>query len=463
MLEVSGALVSKPGLIASWVKGEYMSDRKHFSAFTAFCVIVANMVGTGVFTSLGFQLFDLNTGFPLIMLWVLGGVAALCGAMSYAELGAALPRSGGEYNFLSRIYHPGLGFVAGWVSALIGFAAPIALAAMTFAAYSRAAFAPDAPAWVDQALACSLVAILGFVHAGRRQAGGSLQIGFTLIKIVVIIAFCIGAIAFVSNLQPVGFAPVAGDLDAMTGAAFAVSLIYVSYAYTGWNAATYVISELDAPQRNLPRILIGGTLIVMVLYVTLNAVFLLVAPMADMVGKIEIGVIAARSAFGEAGAQSAGGVLALLLISTVSAMTIAGPRVLQMIGEDLAPLRPISKTNEDGVPSRAVYLQTGIALIFILTASFDEVLVFSGFTLALMSFLTVSGLFVLRLRQPDLERPYRVNLFPIPPLIYLGLTGWTLLFVLRERPIEAGLGLLLAASGALVYFGFRTFGSTRAD
>lgn len=435
-----------------------MSDRKHFSAVTAFCVIVANMVGTGVFTSLGFQLFDLDTGFPLIMLWVLGGIAALCGAMCYAELGAALPRSGGEYNFLSRIYHPGLGFVAGWISALIGFAAPVALAAMTFAAYSRAAFAPDAPLWLDQALACSLVAVLGFVHAGRRQAGGQLQIGFTLIKIVVIIAFCVGALAFSSELQPVGFAPVEGDISAMAGAAFAVSLIYVSYAYTGWNAATYVIGELEAPQKNLPRVLIGGTLIVMALYVALNGVFLLVAPMEDMVGKIEIGVIAARAAFGEIGAQSAGGVLALLLISTVSAMTIAGPRVLQMIGEDLAQLRAISKTNEDGVPSRAIYLQTGIALTFILTASFDAVLVFSGFTLALMSFLTVFGLFVMRLRQPGLERPYRVNLFPIPPLIYLGLTGWTLIWVLQERPLEAGLGLALAASGVVVYLAFRAFG-----
>jgi len=273
-----------------------MTEIKRFSAFTAFCVIVANMVGTGVFTSLGFQLFDLNTGFPLIMLWVLGGVAALCGAMCYAELGAALPRSGGEYNFLSRIYHPGLGFVAGWVSALIGFAAPVALAAMTFAAYSRAAFAPNAPLWVDQALACTLVAGLGVIHAGRRQAGGRLQIVFTLIKIVVIAAFCVGAIAAVGRWQPVGFAPVSGDLTAMSSAAFAVSLIYVSYAYTGWNAATYVISELDAPQRNLPKVLIGGTLIVMALYVALNAVFLLVAPMADMVGKIEIGVIAARAA-----------------------------------------------------------------------------------------------------------------------------------------------------------------------
>lgn len=440
-----------------------MSDLKRFSAFTAFCVIVANMVGTGVFTSLGFQLFDLNTGFPLIMLWVLGGIAALCGAMSYAELGAALPRSGGEYNFLSRIYHPGLGFAAGWVSALIGFAAPVALAAMTFAAYSRAAFAPDAPQWADQALASALVAVLGFVHAGRRQAGGQLQIVFTLIKIVVIIAFCVGAPALASTWQPVGFTPVGGDLTAMSSGAFAVSLIYVSYAYTGWNAATYVISELDSPQRNLPKVLVGGTVVVMILYVSLNAVFLLVAPMEDMVGKIEIGVIAARAAFGEFGAQSAGGVLALLLISTVSAMTIAGPRVLQMVGEDLPPLKALGKTNEDGVPSRAIYLQTGIALTFILTASFDQVLVFSGFVLALMSFLTVFGLFVLRFRQPDLERPYRVNLFPIPPLIYLGLTGWTLLWVLQERPVEAGLGLALAASGALVYLGFRVFGSVGAQ
>ena len=432
-----------------------MLPSRHFSPATALSVIVANMVGTGVFTSLGFQLVDLRTGFPLIMLWVFGGLAALCGAMCYGELGAALPRSGGEYNFLARSYHGAVGFVGGWVSAIIGFSAPVALAAMTFGAYLQAAFGGEGPEWVRTALAAGLVIVMTLVHAGRRTSGGNIQIVFTLLKVLVIVVFCIAALWFAPELQPMGFMPIEGDGKALTSGAFAISLIYVSYAYTGWNAATYVSGELAEPQRDLPRILIAGTIAVMLLYVALNAVFLLVAPMETMVGRLEVGVVAAEAAFGPSGAKLATIALALLLISTVSAMTIAGPRVLQVIGEDLPILGFLAVTNTDGVPSRAIFLQAGIALLFILTSSFDAVLVFSGFTLAAMSFATVVGLIILRWKEPDLDRPYRVSLFPIPPMIYLGLTGWTLTFVLVERPLEglAGLGLMFV--GLVAYLGLQ--------
>ncbi len=435
-----------------------MNTKRYFSPATALSVIIANMVGTGVFTSLGFQLVDLRTGFPLIMLWVLGGLAALCGAMCYGELGAALPRSGGEYNFLARSYHGAVGFVGGWVSAIIGFSAPVALAAMTFGAYAQAAFGGEGPDWLRTALAAGLVTVMTLIHAGRRSSSGNIQIGFTALKVLVIIIFCAGALWMVPSFQPVSFLPVAGDAGAMTSGAFAVSLIYVSYAYTGWNAATYVSGELANPQRDLPRILVAGTVAVTLLYVALNAVFLLVAPMDAMVGQLEVGVVAAEAAFGVSGSKLAVVALALLLISTVSAMTIAGPRVLQVIGEDLPSLGGLAVTNKDGVPSRAIYLQAGIALLFILTSSFDAVLVFSGFTLAAMSFATVAGLLVLRWREPELVRPYRVSLFPLPPLIYLGLTGWTLVFVLVERPIEglAGLGLML--TGLVIYLGLQRVG-----
>lgn len=430
-----------------------MNHSSHFTPLTALCIIIANMVGTGVFTSLGFQLVSLQSGFALIMLWVLGGLAALCGAICYGELGAALPRSGGEYSFLARIYHPAIGFIGGFVSAVIGFAAPVALAAMTFGAYVSAGIGDGAPAWLARALAASLVLLMTWVHAGRRASSGGVQVWFTALKIGVIVLFCVGAVSFAPALQPVSFIPVTGDARALGSGAFAISLIYVSYAYTGWNAATYVSGELANPQRDLPRILIAGTLIVTVLYIAINAVFLLVAPMADMVGELEIGVIAAQAAFGPLGAKLGAGALALLLVSTVSAMTIAGPRVLQVIGEDLRPLRALSVTNTDGVPSRAIYFQAFIALVFVLTSSFDAVLVFSGFTLGAMSFATVLGLFVLRLRQPDLARPFKVSLFPLPPLIYLGLTGWTLIFVIIERPVEALLGLGLMGLGLGVYLG----------
>ncbi len=425
-------------------------DKFRFSAGTA--VIIANMVGTGVFTSLGLQLLGIDSGFVLLMLWVAGGLAALCGALSYAELGAALPRSGGEYNFLARIYHEGAGFVSGWVSATIGFAAPTALAAITFGKYLSASLVDTPAPWMAPLLASVLLVVVTMMHVRNRRDSALAQTFFTLIKIAVIVVFCIAALALKGSWESLPLTPQAGDAKLLTSGAFAVSLIYVSYAYTGWNAATYLSSEMDNPQRILPKILVVGTAVVMVLYVALNFTFLKVAPVEDMVGQIEIGYIAAKSAFGPVGAQFTGLVLAILLISTVSAMTLAGPRVLQVIGQDFRAFKALGATNKSDIPARAILFQSGLALIFVLTSSFDKILVFAGFTLGLNSFITVLGLFVLRWRQPKLERPFKVPLFPLVPLIYLSLTGWTLLYVLIKRPEEALMGLGVIGFGLAFYF-----------
>ncbi len=434
--------------------------RAKFRYTTVIAIVIANMIGTGVFTSLGFQLYELRSGFVLLALWAIGGIVAVCGAMTYAELGAALPRSGGEYNFLTRIYHPAAGFVSGWVSATIGFAAPTALAAITFAAYATSVLPGEPDPWLRKILACALVIIMMIIHSGGRRNSGGLQVIFTVLKVTVIVIFCSAALYAVDIAQPVQFLPSSGDGALITSGAFAVSLIYVSYAYTGWNAATYLSSELENPQRTLPWILISGTMIVMVLYIALNFVFLKVAPMDAMMGQVEIGVIAAEAAFGGMGGRFTGVVLAMLLVSTVSAMTIAGPRVLQVVGEDFHGLRFLAKTNADGIPSRAIYIQSALTLIFVLTSSFESILIFAGFTLALNSFATVMGIFVLRIRQPDLPRPYRTFAYPIPPLIYLSLTGWTLYFVLVSKPTEGLFGLGIIAAGLLFYFlSTRTQGS----
>jgi APA family basic amino acid/polyamine antiporter len=423
-----------------------------FRHTTVIAIVIANMIGTGVFTSLGFQLKDIQSGFVLLLLWALGGLVAVCGAMTYAELGAAMPRSGGEYNFLSRIYHPAAGFASGWVSATIGFAAPTALAAITFAAYATSILDGGSDPWLRKVLACALVLLMMAIHSGKRRNSGGLQVIFTILKVGVIVAFCGAALYVVESPEPVQFLPSSGDGALITSGAFAVSLIYVSYAYTGWNAATYLSSELENPQRDLPWILILGTCTVMVLYVALNYVFLKVAPIEDMVGQVEIGFIAAEAVFGDIGGRFTGLVLALLLVSTVSAMTIAGPRVLQVVGEDFHGLRFLARTNDDGIPSTAIYIQSTMTLLFILTSSFESILVFAGFTLAFNSLVTVLGIFVLRVRQPDLPRPYRTFAYPIPPLIYLALTGWTLYFVLVNRPTEGLWGLGIVATGLAFYF-----------
>jgi APA family basic amino acid/polyamine antiporter len=422
-----------------------------FTSRTATSIIIANMVGMGVFTSLGFQLVDISTAFPILMLWVIGGIAAFCGAVSYGELGAALPRSGGEYNFLGRIYHPAAGFVSGWVSATVGFAAPIAAVALAFAKYSGAVLPGEWSSTWEKAVAVGLVIALTLIHSLTRSVSAGIQNSFTFIKILLILVFCAAAFFITPQPQAVSFLPQAGDLTVILSAPFAVALIYVSYAYTGWNAATYISGELNNPQKSLPKILMSGTAIVMGLYVLLHMAFLYAAPMEAMKGEVEIGYIAAQSIFGENGARIAGGMLALLLISSVSAMTISGPRALQVLGEDIKAFGWFSKTNEAGLPYIAIIFQSLIASIFILTASFKQIIYFAGSMLALSSFMTVLGIFLLRYKFKEIERPYQAFAFPLTPLVYLAITGFTLVFVIRDEPKVGLVGLAVILIGILFY------------
>ncbi len=419
-----------------------------FSRLTAVSVVIANMIGTGVFTSLGFQLVDIQSVFSLMMLWLVGGVAALCGALTYAELGANLPRSGGEYNFLTRLYHPSIGFISGWISVTVGFAAPIALAAMTFGAYLSASVAA-----VSATLSATLLVVfLTLMHCFSRKASGRVQVVFTVLKMILILVFCVLTAWLVDVPQPINLVPDNADIDIIFGGAFAVSLIYVNYAYTGWNAATYITNEIDEPQKNLPLILFVGTATVMVTYLVLNLVFLYAAPMADMEGKIEIGVIVAEHAFGETGAKVMGIMLALLLISTVSAMVIAGPRVLQVIGEDVSVFRFLSVKNRHDVPSVAIVSLGSLSVFFILTSTFESILVFSGFILGVNTLFAVLGVFVIRYRRLNIEGAYRTFGYPFTPIIYLSITVWTLGYILLNRPEEGWTGIAVIVAGGLLYF-----------
>ncbi len=427
-----------------------MSEHK-FSVSTAIAIVVANMIGTGVFTSLGFQLLGIQSTFVLLMLWLVGGITALCGALTYAELGASLPRSGGEYNFLGQIYHPAAGFISGWISATVGFAAPTALAAMTFGAYLKASLGGP-PASV---MACLLVIGLTAIHASTRRASGRLQTVFTLLKVVLIIVFVILVAALTSTPQEVRLLPVSGDGALIASSAFAVSLIYVNYAFTGWNAATYIINEVDSPETSIPLVLFVGTAVVLVLYLLLNYVFLYAAPAPAMSGKIEIGVIVAEHAFGKEGGVIMGAVLATLLISTVSAMVIAGPRVLQVIGEDFRVFRALAHKSQSGIPRRAIVFQSVITLAFIISSTFESVLVFSGFVMGLNTLFAVAGVFFLRARRPPLSNAnttYKTWGYPLTPLIFMGLMTWTLVYILFTRPIEGLAGLGMIAAGALLYW-----------
>lgn len=413
---------------------------------TATALAIANMVGIGVFTSLGFQVKDIASPFALMMLWVVGGMLALCGALCYAELATALPRSGGEYNFLSRIYGRPIGFMAGWISATVGFAAPAALAAMAFGSYLKGIV----PAIPPAAAAILLIAAATLVHLRGARAASRFQDWATLLKIILILAFIVAGL-FLASWQPISFAPRTGDLSALTSAPFAVSLIFVMYSYAGWNAAAYIAGEVKDPARTLPRSILMATLVVALLYVVLNAVFLLVAPAASYAGQIEVGLIAGNAIFGSVGGSVAGWVICLGLISSVSAMLWLGPRVAMAMGEDHCALALFAKRSEGGVPVTATLVQAAIALLLVLTGSFESVLEFIQFALTVSSLLAVAGVIVLRHREPELKRPFRVWAYPLPPLFFIAISLATLAHMIREQPKQSLASLAMLGAGLAVY------------
>jgi len=416
----------------------------------AVAIVVADMVGVGVFTSLGFQVKDIPSGFAILLLWAVGGIVALCGVFCYGELGAMFPRSSGEYNFLSRSYHPAFGFVAGWVSATVGFSAPVALAAMAFGEYGRAIL-PDAP---PLALAVGVVWVVSLVQLTGVKHSANFQLISTILKVLLILAFL--AFGFVLGTpQPISFAPQPADFGYVASAPFAISLVFVMYSFSGWNAATYIIGEMKSPERNVPRAMLFGTLIVLVLYVALNAVFLHTAPIDKLAGHLDVARISGSHIFGDLGGRIVGGMICIGLISSISAMMWIGPRVMMTMGEDIPALKLFSRRSAGGAPAYAILFQLVMASLMLLTRSFEAVLEFIQFSLLFCSFFAVLGVIKLRITRPDLPRPYRAWGYPLSPLVFLLVTGFMMYYLLTTQPLRSLLGLSIMVSGLLIYAVFR--------
>ncbi len=416
------------------------------SLFTATCLVVSNMVGTGVFTSLGFQLAGGLTPFAIIVLWIVGGVCAFCGGVAYAELAAALPRSGGEYHYLARIFHPSVGFLAGWVSITAGFAAPVAAGAIAFAKYLHS-IDPGLPEkWIAFGGLLLITAVM-LVSPKLRRWFQNVSSSLTF--------FAILAFLVVGFLAPAGgssLAPQAGDMQKVFSGGFATSLIYVMFAYAGWNASTYVAGEVRDPSRNVPLSMALGTVVVAIIYLSLNAIFLRVAPASELKGQVEVGLIAGTHIFGAAGGKWMALIIAAGLLAHIGAMQWIGPRVTATMGEDIRVMRPFAQVNAAGIPIYATLAQTAIAAYLLKNGTFDAVLTYVQFTITLCSALVVIGVFVLRIREPDLPRPVRAWGHPFTSGIFLAVNGWMLWNVLQDKPRESLAGFATILAGLIVFY-----------
>ncbi|HWJ29523.1 MAG TPA: amino acid permease, partial [Flavisolibacter sp.] len=276
-----------------------MASKSHrLNLYTAVSIVISSIIGTGIFTSLGFQVAGLPSVFSILVLWIIGGLVAICGALNYGELAVAFPRSGGEYNYLSILYHPLLGFLSAFVSAIVGFAAPAAISSMAFSYYFHTATGINATVLV----ACSVLVFLTISHSFHLKWSSILQNISTTLNLLLIIFFIVAGLIKGPNAQ-FSFTTTPAEIKMLFSEPFAVSLVYVYFAYTGWNSAIYIASEISRPEKNLSRSLLYATLLVMALYLLLNFIFLYVTPINDLRGKIDIGFICAHAIFGLAGGK----------------------------------------------------------------------------------------------------------------------------------------------------------------
>jgi len=421
------------------------------SLLTCLSLVTATMVGTGVYTSLGFQLQDLRSGFSILCLWVLGGLISLCGALSYAEVAARIPRSGGEYTYLSEIYHPSLGFMAACVSLIAGFAAPISLSAIAFGTYLHAAL-PLCPIRISTVGAMVLISL---VHLRSLKISSLLQNGVTGVKFLLVglfIAVGVGSTFLYPDCLRI-LKPQPSSLLELTRPNAGIALLFVLYAYSGWNAVTYLAGEVRNPRRTVGLSLVIGTLAVTLFYVVLNAIFLTAAPENELRGVLNVGTVAATHLIGAMGGRIMSGIIALGLLASISAMTWAGPRVTQRVGEDYPLFAGLAKTR-DNIPVRAILLQLMLVLGLIAFGTFETVLVFAQIPLLFCLMLGVIGLIILRRNDHqscslpgthDAQHSFRCPFYPLPPLIFIlsAIAGLSYSSVTRPWIALAGVVLML--------------------
>lgn len=428
-------------------------DRR-LDAPSATALVVSNMIGVGIFTTSGFLAGDLGSPSLVIGIWFAGALLALAGALCYSELGVNFPRSGGEYVYLSEAFGPAWGFIDGWVSFFAGFSAPIAAAALAITAY-LAPFAPglgDGSSFAARITATAIVLVFTAINLFGVSQVARLQNVLTLTKLAVIGLFLVLGFAIGQGDWAHFSQPLARTGSGSVAAQFAISLIFVFYGYSGWNAAVYVVEEIRDPERTLPIALILGTVLVALLYAALNVLYIYANPLSEMAGVVAVGGKAAVSLFGERAGGVFGAAMALSLLATVNAMSMIGPRVYFAMAQNGA-FFPIAATVHPRwkSPWVAVIAQGVCCSALIMTGTFESLAYYIGFMLFLFSALSVLAL--LRFRgRPGWKRSRWVSLgYPAIPLLYVGMNAWVFAYFARLRSWEALWSLGTVALGALIY------------
>lgn len=425
-------------------------------------IIIADMVGTGIFTTSGLVMENISSPKLLIGLWAIAGVISLTGALSYAELSTALPYAGGEYLYLTRLFHPSLGFLSGWISFIVGFSAPLAAVAIGMSEYLMQAFPAltnNGPFFgfsgnlvIKKGIAIFVIVTFTLLHLRGLKAGTKIHNVLTLLKLLLIIGLIVlgislghGSFQHFEQSGSTGF-----NLADMKDAG--LSVVWIMFAYTGWNAAAYIGSEVRDPAKNLPRSLLIGTGVVILLYVLLNVVFVYALPPTEMAGVISIGGLAVKSLFGPVYGKLFSLIIAFILISTVSSLIIIGPRVYYAMSQNGHFFKFAAKVNKRGVPSFSIIIQGSVAVLIALVGAFDQILTYMGLTLSIFPIIAVLGVFKLRKQNRSV---YRAPFHPVIPGFFILANLLIVILVFTERPAESLFAVGTIVLGIPLYLFFK--------
>lgn len=411
---------------------------------TAVAIVVSNMIGTGIFTTLGFQLTDITNTYSIFLLWFIGGILALFGAFCYAELGSHFKGNGGDFIYLKETYHPLLGYLVSWISLIIGFSSPVALAALAMSKY-LSAFDVS----FGNSFAIGIIFLVSVFLSFSLQASSRFHNFFTLIKIAFIIVLIIIGIG-ISDSETIGNSLKLDDSwqKEIMLPAFATSLVFVTYSYTGWNSASYIAGEIKDVQKNLPKSLIVGTVFVTVCYLLVNFIMLKHAPVDQLAGKEDVMGEAANNMLGNTFGKIVNIFIALQLVATISGYLWVGSRLTQAFAKENRLWKSLSVGNKKGIPVRAIFAHAVIATLIILTGSFKEIFVYTAFILQLFASLAISTAYFIKKED---RKIFKSNLFYVFPTVFLLFSIYILYFTLIHNPKESIIGLGIVAVGIVLY------------
>ncbi len=434
--------------------------QRKLGLFSLTNIVVANMIGSGIFITSGLLMESLISPGLMLILWIVAGIIALCGAIAYGELGAAIPKAGGEYIFISELFHPLLGFLSGWVSFIVGFSAPVAASAMGFSEYFSRAFpglfsiAAESGIFNEVNLkkiaSIAVILIFSFIHLGGIEKSARVQNWLTILKIImvsgiILIGLMFGKGSLEHFINPEDFQFTTGSWKSV-----GLSLMWIMFAYSGWNASTYVGSEIKHPTRNIPNSLLLGTGLVILLYIGLNVFYVYAIPPDKMKGVISIGGLAINYAFGKNMDVLFSLLISFALFSSLSAYLILGPRVTFSMAskgyffKSVARINPVTK-----VPSIAILLQAAISIVMVLSGTFDQILTYLGFSLGIFPILAVLGVFKLRISG---KSKIKLKGYPVVHLVFVLTSLLILVLAYTERPVESSIAIATVISGIPFYF-----------